>query len=97
MHCLYITDSGGALDMDGVRDRLRAYGRVLELETQRGIHAHHNLSLGVANSIIGAQEGSIRNGASLAGTGAGAGNAPPDVLVAAADRKEGAVVATSWR
>ena len=85
-NCIYITDSAGYMLPEEVKTRLGAVREALEPETELGFHGHHNLAMGVANSIVAIEAGANRIDAASAGLGAGAGNTPMEVLVAVLDR-----------
>lgn len=84
--CVYVVDSSGAMLPEDVTARVTALREGLRPETEVGIHTHENLHHGVANAVAGIRAGAVRVDGSLAGLGAGAGNAPIEALVAVLDR-----------
>jgi 4-hydroxy-2-oxovalerate/4-hydroxy-2-oxohexanoate aldolase len=85
-NCIYVTDSAGHMLPEDVKARLEAVRDALQPATELGFHGHHNLAMGVANSIAAIECGATRIDAAAAGLGAGAGNTPMEVLVAVCDR-----------
>jgi 4-hydroxy-2-oxovalerate aldolase len=84
--CVYVVDSAGALLMDDVRARVRALRQALPERVEIGYHAHNNLGLSVANTLVAIEEGATRVDGSTCALGAGAGNAPTEVLAAVFDK-----------
>ncbi|MBT6180201.1 MAG: 4-hydroxy-2-oxovalerate aldolase [Deltaproteobacteria bacterium] len=85
-NCIYCTDSAGYMLPDDVTDRIGLLRAELKPETEVGFHGHHNLGMGVANSVAAVQSGAVRIDGSAAGLGAGAGNTPLEVFTAVLDR-----------
>jgi 4-hydroxy-2-oxovalerate/4-hydroxy-2-oxohexanoate aldolase len=83
---VYITDSAGYMLPNEVKARVHALRQVLKPETEIGFHGHHNLGMGIANSIAAIEEGATRIDGSIAGLGAGAGNTPLEVFAAVCER-----------
>jgi 4-hydroxy-2-oxovalerate/4-hydroxy-2-oxohexanoate aldolase len=85
-NCVYITDSAGYMLPEDVECRISAVRDALQPETEVGFHGHHNMAMGVANSIAAVACGATRIDAAAAGLGAGAGNTPMEVFVAVCSR-----------
>lgn len=81
---VYVVDSAGAMTIDGARRRVAALKAAVACQV--GIHAHNNLSLAVANSLACLDEGVDQIDGCSTGLGAGAGNCPTEVLVAACEK-----------
>ena len=80
--CVYVVDSAGALVLSDAQARVQALVAEIGREAQVGFHGHQNLSLGVANSVLAYQAGATQVDGALCALGAGAGNAPTEVLAA---------------
>jgi 4-hydroxy 2-oxovalerate aldolase len=84
--CVYVVDSAGALILAEAQARVAALVAEIGADAQVGFHGHQNLSLGVANSVLAVQGGARQVDGALCALGAGAGNAPTEVLVATFER-----------
>lgn len=85
-NCIYATDSAGYMLPDDVTARIALLRDKLNPDTELGFHGHHNLAMGVANSIAAVAAGANRIDCACGGMGAGAGNTPMEVFIAVCDR-----------
>jgi 4-hydroxy-2-oxovalerate/4-hydroxy-2-oxohexanoate aldolase len=85
-NCIYCTDSAGYMLPEDVKARIGLLRDKLKPDTELGFHGHHNLAMGVANSVTAVEYGANRIDAAAAGLGAGAGNTPMEVFIAVCAR-----------
>jgi 4-hydroxy-2-oxovalerate/4-hydroxy-2-oxohexanoate aldolase len=85
-NCIYCTDSAGYMLPADVTARIGLLRAELAADVEVGFHGHHNLGMGIANSLAAIDAGATRIDGSVAGLGAGAGNTPLEVFVAVLDR-----------
>lgn len=81
-----LMDSAGTLLMKEVHEKVSVLVKGLKIPV--GFHAHNNLGLAVGNSMTAVEAGATIIDCTIRGLGAGAGNAPLEVVVAAL-QKEG--------
>src|SRR5205823_14644770 len=73
--CVYVVDSAGAMVLDEVADRVSALVAELGDDATVGFHAHRNLGVGEANTILAVRAGATSVDGSLRAFGAGSVNA----------------------
>ncbi|MCX8473076.1 MAG: hypothetical protein ORN85_05440 [Sediminibacterium sp.] len=81
---IVIADSAGAFLPIEVKERIKTL--IAGLSIPIGFHAHNNVGLAIANSIIAIENGATILNATIRGIGAGAGNAQLEVLVAVLEK-----------
>ena len=59
-NCIYCTDSAGYMLPDDVTARIATLREHLKPETEIGFHGHHNMAMGVANSLAAIEAGADR-------------------------------------
>jgi 4-hydroxy-2-oxovalerate/4-hydroxy-2-oxohexanoate aldolase len=84
-NCLYMTDSAGHMLPEEVREKIGILRDYFPTNIEIGFHGHHNLAMGIANSLAAVEAGATRIDGSVAGFGAGAGNTPLEVFAAVCD------------
>jgi len=81
---IIIMDSTGTYLPEDVKERISTLSNILAIPV--GFHAHNNLNYAIHNSIIAIQNGATYIDACIRGFGAGAGNAPLEILLPVLDK-----------
>lgn len=82
--CVYIVDSAGAMLPTDAYASVKALKEALRIQV--GFHAHNNLGLAMGNSLAALEAGADQIDGCLRGLGAGAGNAPTELLAAVLEK-----------